>query len=169
MKGRELLIDLVLLDIMDFDVILGIDWLSLYYATLDCHSKVVIFKISGEEEFKFLGDRSFAPHNLISAIMSIKILKKGRQGYLALVRDTATEQKSISSVLIAFEFLDVFLDELLGLPPHREIEFCIDMTLGTTPISMPPYRMAPTELKELKEQLQELLDKDFIRLARVVG
>ena len=64
---------------------------------------------------------------------------------------------------MACEILDVFLDELPGLPPHREIEFCIDVISDTTPICMPPYRMAPAELKELKEQLQELLDKGFIR------
>ena len=52
---------------------------------------------------------------------------------------------------------------LPGLPPHREIEFCIDVVSDTAPISMPPYRMALAELKELKEQLQELLDKGFIR------
>ena len=149
MKGRELLIDLVLLDIMDFDVILGIDWLSLYYATLDCHSKVVISRIPGEGEFKFFGDRSFAPKNLISAITARKMLKKRCQGYLALVRDTAAEQKSISDIPVACEVLDVFPDELLGLPPHREIEFCIDVVSSTTPISMPPYRMAHAELKEL--------------------
>ena len=50
-----------------------------------------------------------------------------------------------------------------GLPPEREIEFCIDVVPGTDPISMPPYRMAPAELSELKEQLQELLDKGFIQ------
>ena len=50
-----------------------------------------------------------------------------------------------------------------GLPPDREIEFCIDVVPGTDPISMPPYRMAPAELKELNEQLKELLDKGFIR------
>ena len=50
-----------------------------------------------------------------------------------------------------------------GLPPEREIEFCIDVVPGTDPISMPPYRMAPAELSELKEQLQDLLDKGFIR------
>ena len=48
-----------------------------------------------------------------------------------------------------------FSDELPGLPPHREIEFCIDVVFDIAPISMPPYRMAPAELKELKEQLQE--------------
>ncbi|XP_012468833.1 uncharacterized protein LOC105786907 [Gossypium raimondii] len=58
---------------------------------------------------------------------------------------------------------DVFPEELLGLPPKCKVEFVIDLILGTTPISIPPYRMTQTELKELKEQLQELLDKVFIR------
>ena len=75
------------------------------------------------------------------------------QGYLALVRDTTTEKKSISDVLIACKFPDIFPDEFSCLPPHREIEFYIDMVSDTAPISMPPYWMAPKELKELKEQL----------------
>ena len=56
-----------------------------------------------------------------------------------------------------------FLEELPGLPPDREIEFGIDVPPGTQPISIPPYRMAPLELRELKVQLQDLLDKGFIR------
>ena len=55
------------------------------------------------------------------------------------------------------------IKNLPGLPPDREIEFCIDIVPGTDPISMPPYRMAPAELKELNEQLKELLDQGFIR------
>ena len=61
------------------------------------------------------------------------------------------------------DFLDVFPDDLLGLPPEREIDFPIDLVSGTAPISLPPYRMAPIELKELKTQLQELVDEGFIR------
>ena len=57
----------------------------------------------------------------------------------------------------------IFLKELLGLPPHRGIEFCINGVSNTAPISMPPYRMASVELRELKEQLLELLDQGFIR------
>ena len=66
---------------------------------------------------------------------------------MALVKDTTAEKTSISDVPVACEFPD----ELPGLPPHREIEFCIDVVSDTAPISMPPYRMAPAELKELKE------------------
>ena len=61
------------------------------------------------------------------------------------------------------EYPDVFPKELLGMPPEREIEFGIDLLPNTTPISITPYRMALVELKELKVQLQELLDKAFIR------
>ena len=65
--------------------------------------------------------------------------------------------------MIVHEFLDVFPADLLGMPPDREMDFCIDLELGTRPISIPPYRMAPAELRELKAQLQELLSKGFIR------
>ena len=61
------------------------------------------------------------------------------------------------------EHEDVFLDELPGLPPQREVDFYIELHSGTLPISMTPHRMAPVELLELKVQIQKLLDKGFIR------
>lgn len=61
------------------------------------------------------------------------------------------------------DFPDVFLEDLLGLPLDKQIEFTIDLVLGTAPISKPLYRIAPIELQELKKQIQELLDKGFIR------
>ena len=73
-----------------------------------------------------------------------------------------TEQ---SDVRVVCRFPDAFPEELPGLPPDREIEFEIELPLGTTPISKAPYRMAPPELEELKQQLQDLLDKKFIRLS----
>ena len=64
---------------------------------------------------------------------------------------------------VVCEYEDVFPDELLGLPPQRVVDFCIELHPGTPPISMTPHRMVPTELQELRVQLQELLDKGFIR------
>ena len=61
------------------------------------------------------------------------------------------------------EYEDVFSDELLGLPPDRDVDFVIELHPGTLPISMTPHRMAPAELQELKVQIQKLLDKSFIR------
>ena len=84
-------------------------------------------------------------------------------GILGFGQGYYSRKTSISDVSVACEFLDVFSKELPGLPPHREIEFCIDVVSDTAPVSMPPYRIAPVELRELKEQLQELLDKGFIR------
>ena len=65
--------------------------------------------------------------------------------------------------LFVFKFLDVFSKDLIELPPHREIEFSIDLILGIAPISVPPYHFASTELHELKVQIQDLSDKGFIR------
>ena len=86
-EGRELPTDLVLLDVIGFDVILGMDWLAQYYATVDCREKEVIFRIPDENEFRFRGDKSLLPQNLISAITARKMLRRGCQGYLAVVRD----------------------------------------------------------------------------------
>ncbi len=105
------------------------------------------------KEFSFDGDRSVAPCNLVLAINARKILRHRCQGYLALVWDTSIEGTDVENVPIIKEFVNVFPEKLPGLRLDREIEFCIDIVLGTNSISMPPYRMAPAKLKELKEQL----------------
>nr|GFD15850.1 putative reverse transcriptase domain, aspartic peptidase domain protein [Tanacetum cinerariifolium] len=83
--------------------------------------------------------------------------------FLATIHDTTSEVPSIHDQPIVSEFLDVFPDELPGIPPVREVEFDIELIPGAEPISKAPYRMAPVELKELKDQLQELLERGFIR------
>ena len=100
---------------------------------------------------------------MISAISARCLLQKCCKGYLAHVVDTRSSEVRLEDVPIVRDFLDVFSDDLPGLPPKREIDFPIDLFPGTAPISLPPYRMAPTELKELKTQLQELVDGGFIR------
>ena len=84
-------------------------------------------------------------------------------GYLAHVVDTHSSEMGLEDVPVVRDFPDVFPDDLPGLPPEREIDFLIDLVPGIAPISLPPYRMAPAELKELKTQLQELVDRGFIR------
>ena len=69
----------------------------------------------------------------------------------------------MNDIPIVNEFPDFFSEELPGLPPNREIEFCIDLEPSTKPIYKAPYRMTPIELQELKVQLQKLLDTGFIR------
>ena len=79
------------------------------------------------------------------------------------MKDTSKVSPGVTNVAVVREFSDFFLNELPGLPPHREVDFEIETIPGATPISIAPYRMAPRELKELKEQLEELLDKGFIQ------
>ncbi|MCI47664.1 enzymatic polyprotein, partial [Trifolium medium] len=69
----------------------------------------------------------------------------------------------IEELPVVCEFPDVFLDDVSDLPPEIEVEFTIDLMPGTSPISMAPYRMSVSELRELKKQLEELLEKKFIR------
>ncbi|KAL4018245.1 hypothetical protein IC575_021835 [Cucumis melo] len=113
--------------------------------------------------FKFKGEGSRSLPQVISAIRASKLLSQGTWGILASVVDTREVDVSLSSEPVVRDYPDVFPEELPGLPPHREVEFAIELEPGTVPISRAPYRMAPAELKELKVQLQELLDKGFIR------
>ena len=94
-EGRELFADLVLLDVIDFDVILGMDWLARHYASLDCREKVVIFKIPNDDEFRFKGDKASMPQNLISAITARKLLKRGCLSYLAVVRNVEADKGAV--------------------------------------------------------------------------
>ena len=79
--------------------------------------------------------------------------------------ETGKKGTLMDEILVVREFHDVFRDDIVGLPPDREVEFTIDLIPGTEPISIHPYRMAPAELRELKAQLEELLSKGFIRLS----
>ena len=77
--------------------------------------------------------------------------------------DSKRGQIELENILVVKDFLDVFPEELSGIPPEREVDLSIEILSGTTPTSRAPYRMAPTELKELNIQLQELLDRGFIQ------
>ena len=90
------------------------------------------------------------------------MLRKGCQGYLVYGVETVKEGTVMDEIVVK-EFSDVFPYDIAGLPPDREVEFTIDLIPGTEPISIPPCRMAPAELRGLKTQLEELLSKGFIR------
>ena len=77
--------------------------------------------------------------------------------------ETGKEGTLVDEIPVVRQFPDVFPDDIARLPSYREVEFTIDLILRTEPISIPPYRMAPAELRELKAQLEELLSKGFIR------
>ncbi|GJZ95450.1 putative reverse transcriptase domain-containing protein [Tanacetum coccineum] len=105
--------------------------------------------------------------NIISCTKTHKYMLKGHHVFLAHVTTKETEDKSgekrLKDVPIVRDFPEVFPEDLRGLPPTRQVEFQIDLILGVAPVARAPYRLAPSKMKELSEQLQELSDKGFIR------
>ena len=89
--------------------------------------------------------------------------------YLAFIRDTSIEPPPMDSVPVVQEFPDVFPSNLPGVPPDRDIDFAIDLEPGTKPISIPPYRMAQAELKELKDHLQVYCIRVLVALVYHLG
>nr|GFB30321.1 putative reverse transcriptase domain-containing protein [Tanacetum cinerariifolium] len=151
------------LDMCKFDIILGMDWLTEHHATIDCRSYRVIFGDIHAPEFIYHGSLPGKSMQIIYALQAHTLLSHGCEGFLATIHDTTSDVPSIHDQPIVFEFPNVFPDELPGIPPVREVEFNIKLIPGAEPISKAPYRMAPIELKELKDQLQELLERGFIR------
>ena len=155
--------DLIELSFREFDVILGMDWLSRHQVVVDCRMKKVTLRTPSGKEATFIGERLNHLSNVISAAIARTMVRKGCEAYLVYVIDTKKGEPSFSDIPTVSDYPDVFLEELPGLPPQREIEFEIDAVSGATPASITPYRMALVELKELKLHLQELLEKGFIR------
>ncbi|XP_073119680.1 uncharacterized protein [Henckelia pumila] len=155
--------ELIQLNMVEFDAILGMDWLANNHALVDCRMKNVKLRAANLDEVIYHG-KVKEQKSLLSASQTWKAMKSGEEVYLAVVGEVNEEVTlSLEDIPVVQEFSDVFPEELPGLIPDREVEFEINLVPGAAPISKAPYRMAPAELKELKEQLQELLDKKQIR------
>ena len=147
---RELSADLLALPFHEFDLILGMDWLSKHQAIVDCDKKTVRLKCSDLSEVIVHGIQSGAVSNVILAMQARRLLRKGCEAFLAMVLDSKRGQIELENILVVKDFPDVFPEELPGIPPVREVELSIEILPGTAPTSRAPYRMAPTELKEVK-------------------
>ncbi|GJW31312.1 putative reverse transcriptase domain-containing protein [Tanacetum coccineum] len=163
-------IDLMPVELGSFDVIIGMDWLAKYHAVIICAEKIVRIPF-GDEILIVRGDGSSNEHgtrlNIISCTKAQEYLTKGCHVFLANITATKDEDKSkgkrLEDVPVVQEFPKVFPEDLPGIPPTRQVEFRIDLVPGAAPVARAPYRLAPSEMKELAEQLQELTDKGFIR------
>ncbi|GKB15533.1 putative reverse transcriptase domain-containing protein [Tanacetum coccineum] len=153
-----------------YDIIIGIDWLTKYQAVIDCAKKIVRIPF-GSEILIFHEDGSRNKRgtrlNIISCTKIQKYLLKGCHIFLARITMKETGKKSkkkqLQDVPIVKNFPEVFPEDFPGLPPTRQVEFHIDLVPGAAPLARAPYRLAPSEMKELADQLQELSDKGFIR------
>ncbi|WJX17476.1 hypothetical protein P8452_07389 [Trifolium repens] len=142
LENRKFLVDLVILPLQDLDVILGMDWLSKYDVDLSCKRKTLTF---GEES------------------KEVKDVENLTQRFMMLCSMSEGETPMVENLPVVCEYPEVFPADVPGLPPTREVEFSIDLVPGTGPISISPYRMSPSEMAELKKQLDEMLQKEFIR------
>ena len=118
-REYKLLGDLIDLTFREFDVILGMGWLSRHQAIVDCRMKRVTLRTPNEDEVTFIGERTNHLSNVISAATSRRMVRKGSEAYLAYVIDTVKARPSVSDIPIVSDFPDVFPEELPGLPPHR--------------------------------------------------
>ncbi|GJR94827.1 putative reverse transcriptase domain-containing protein [Tanacetum coccineum] len=124
-------------------VTVGMDWLSNQKAVIVCHEKIVRIPVEGGKVLCVQGERNV--------------------GKTKTLMSTKANEPTLNDIPIVRNFEDVFPDDLSGLPPQRQVEFRIDLIPGVTPVAKSPYRLAPSEMQELSEQLQELQDKGFIR------
>ncbi|RHN45425.1 putative nucleotidyltransferase, Ribonuclease H [Medicago truncatula] len=155
MFGRDFEMDLVCLPLSGMDVILGMNWLEYNHVHINCFSKSVYFSSAEEESgAEFL------------ATKQLKQMERDGILMFSLMASLSMEnQVVIDKLQVVCDFPEVFPDEIPDVPPEREVEFSIDLVPGTKPVSMAPYRMSASELAELKKQLEDLLEKKFVRLS----
>ena len=151
----EFLGDLIELSFKEFDMILGMDWLSRHQARVDFRMTRVTLRTLSGEEVTFISERSNHLSNVISAATIRTMVRKGCEAYLAYVIDTKKEKPIFSDIPLVSDYPDVFLEELPGLPPHKEIEFAIDVVPGATLTSITPYRKCKVSFDKLKSFLTE--------------
>ena len=139
-RGVEFQANLLVIDSSGIDVILGMDWLRSQKAVINCGNSFMNLTTPSGEKVEYVATQS------ASEICQVNQLKG------TIVQD----------IRIVNEYLDVFPDELLGMPPEQDIEFIIELLPRTAPIAKRPYRMGVNELAKLKKQLRELLDKGYV-------
>ncbi|GKA03168.1 putative reverse transcriptase domain-containing protein [Tanacetum coccineum] len=146
-------IDLIPIALGVFDIVIGMDWLNRYNANILCSQKLVRVVNPQGREIIIYGDKRKGEFKLCSIMKARKYLSHGCHAFMAHVIDTSYEKKSVKDVLVVNEFLDVFPEELSGIPPERQVDFRIDLIPGATPIDKAPYRLAPSEMKELTPKI----------------
>ncbi|GKC01035.1 putative reverse transcriptase domain-containing protein [Tanacetum coccineum] len=156
-------IDLMPIPLGSFDVIIGMDWLTKYHGVIICDEKIVRVPF-GKDRLIFQGEgsnqRKESRLNIISCTKAQEYLSKGCDVFLAHITTKESkdksEEKRLEDVPIVRDFPEVFPEDLPGIPPARQVEFQIDLVPGATPVARAPYRLAPSKMKELAEQLQIL-------------
>src|ERR1044072_4851987 len=151
--GRDFMVNLICLPLVGLDVVLGMDWLKANYVHINCYDNTVRFSSLAEEDQTML----------VSTKQLKEFMKDETSVFLLMATLSVESQSVIANFPVVCDFPEVFPDEIPSAPPEREVEFSVDLVPGTRPISMAPYRMSASELAELKSQLEDLLEKKFVR------
>ncbi|KAD5318277.1 hypothetical protein E3N88_18223 [Mikania micrantha] len=163
LNGHTFTIDLIPMELGSFDIIVGMDWLSSNRVEVICSEKLLRVPLPNDRVLEVRGDQAKQSVKIISCIKARKCLQKQCVEFLAHVVEKEKDKKKIQDVSVVKEYPEVFPEHLPGLPPARPVEFRIDLVPRATPVAKSPYRLAPSKMQELSNQLQELLDKGFIR------
>ena len=141
-SGTLLIMDLRILDMSEFDVILGMDWLTVYRIVIDCERRRVTAYTQDGTRMVFQGDN----HDIFPQTVYESKCQGQLAGWLAILTLENEVTPDLDLPRVVCEYLDVFPDELPGLPPRRVVDFGIELHPGTTPISMTPHWMEPVKL-----------------------
>ncbi|GKE66495.1 putative reverse transcriptase domain-containing protein, partial [Tanacetum coccineum] len=155
--NRVFEIDLMLIELGTFDVIISMDWLVKYDVVIICGEKVVRIPY-GNKVLIVESDKGVSRLKVIPFIKASKCVERGCHLFLAHVTENTSKEKQMENVPVIHDFPE----ELLGLPPPRQVEFRIDLVPGAAPVARASYRLASSKMRDLSVQLQELLEKGFI-------
>eukprot|EP00253_Pinus_taeda_P011330 PITA_11330 len=163
--GQPITADLNVLPLGSYDILIGMDWLEKHWSLVNCKTKTIYYKDDLGQQQELQGIKHHVQIRPITASQLAKCLRKKCQIYAIQVGYANQKDKmsALGNIPVVQEFVDVFPEEVPGLPPKRDIDFTIELIPGAAPVSRAPYRMSVLELTELKMQLQELLDKQYIR------
>ncbi|XP_027348066.1 uncharacterized protein LOC113859512 [Abrus precatorius] len=153
LEGREFFVDLICLPLSELDIILGMDWLSANHVMLDYPNKKLVLNSCNVERTKGRtqeGKDAQCTHTPRDVRLQV---------FTIFTVEDPKDDPVLDEIPIVREYPEVFLENVPGLPPEREVEFSINLVPGAGPVSMAPYRMSLVELAELKQQLEELFEK----------
>ena len=161
-ESYEFVINLNVLEIKDFDVILSMDWLSINHIIVNCKERWITVNLLEKELVVCFKDTMAIPVPIILVMKVSTLLTKEWSGYLTYVIDGKKVTPVLKEISVVKDFLEMFPEDLSGLPPQRGLEFMIELKVNTVLLSKAPYRMASCKLKDLKVQLQELFDQGSV-------
>lgn len=151
--------NLICLPLSNLDVVLEMDWLSSNHVLLNCKNKTLVFEN--------LTSFSFKSYRLITFNEGNLDIRENLQAYMVLISMKIKESLYISKLQVLCEFPNFFPDDVTKLSPKREVEFTIDMILGSSSMSIAPYMMSLVKLAKVKNQVYDLLKTRFVRPRRM--